>query len=328
MASEWTCSQCTFVNPEGNQNCGVCAERKDKCVTSAEGSEVFDEGDYEKSYGNEQRRESGGGLARAIPSLLTRIKRFFTSSRAPPPPKRWVCPTCTYSNNDILRKCEMCGVEKPRERRLIQWSFNVRPTWSPPSAEGGQPEKRGKSHAEENRTWVCSHCNFSNNYLLPKCEVCLNDSPRTASVSHAAQGDSVHQPPLHHVTSIYDNDPDVAVDDEAFEFIPSLPVSGAQLDSPTQLLTGEFCVGRSLSVRERRRNDEDEAAVQRAAIVQFCRKVRGDKQSLHGLLAFTASWSTYDNYCYTIGAVPPPPLLHTVFCYSVGPFCVYRVTMF
>ena len=314
MASEWRCSQCTFLNPEGNQNCGVCSERKDICVTSAEDSEVFDEGDFEKTYGSEQRRESGGGLARAIPSILTRIKRFFTSSRAPPPPKRWMCPSCTYSNNDILRKCEMCGAEKPRERRLIQWSFNVRQTWSPPSAEGGQPEKRSRSHTEEHRTWVCSHCNFLNNSLLPKCEVCLNDSPRTASVSHGAPGDSVHQSPHHHITSIYDNNPEVAVDDEAFELIPSLPVGGAQLDSPTQLLTGEFCVGQSLSVRERRRNDEEEAAVQQQAIVEFCRKVCADKPSQHGRLTFTVSCSMCDNYCYTIGAVAPPPSLVAIFC--------------
>lgn len=92
--------------------------------------------------------------------------------------------------------------------------------------------------------------------------------------------------PHHHVTSIYDNNADADVDEEAFELIPSMRVAVPQLDSPTQLLTGESCIGQSLSVRERRTNDEDEAAVQQMAIVEFCRKVCDCEPSQHALLHF------------------------------------------
>lgn len=275
MASEWTCSYCTFLNPELNLNCGGCFQSKDKCLASVEARKVFDEGDYEKSYTGEERREYGRRRTGTGQSILTRIKQFFTGPRVPSPPKRWLCRHCTYSNNEVLSKCEMCGVEKPRERRQLPWPFNVRRTWSPSSAEDGQPKRRSTSRTD-NKTWLCPHCKFLNHALLPRCEMCLKDSPRLAI---GAEDDGMLPTPGHHVTSIYDNDPDAALDEEAFELIPSLPVCDAQLDSPTQLLTGELCAGRSLSVRERRMNDEDEAAVQHAAIVQFCRKVCGGELS-------------------------------------------------
>ena len=273
MASEWTCCHCTFLNPDRNLNCGGCFQSKDKCLAFVEARKVFEERDYEKSYAGEEPRENGRRTGTGL-SILTRIKRFFTGPRVPPPPKRWLCHRCTYSNNEILSKCEMCGVEKPRERRLLPWPFNVRQTWSPSSAEDGQPKRRSTSHTES-KTWLCPHCKFVNHALLPRCEACLKDSPQVASRPFRAEDDGMLPTPGHHVTSIYDNEPDVALDEEAFELVPSLPVCDAQLDSPTQLLTGELCIGRSLSVRERRMNDEDEAAIQQAAIVQFCRKVCG-----------------------------------------------------
>ena len=285
MAREWTCSYCTFLNSELNLNCGGCFEKKEKCISSVEGSKVFDDGDFETDYTGGERRRSRGRRSGTGLSLFTRLKRFFTAPRAPPPPKRWPCPSCTYSNNGILSKCEMCGVERPRAQSLLPWPFAVRQTWSPPSAEGGQPKRRSTSHTEENKTWLCPHCKFLNSALLPKCEICLKDSPQAASGSSRAR-DGGMLLPHHHVTSIYDNNADADVDEEAFELIPSMRVAVPQLDSPTQLLTGESCIGQSLSVRERRTNDEDEAAVQQMAIVEFCRKVCDCEPSQHALLHF------------------------------------------
>ena len=268
--AQWTCSYCTFINPGVNLNCEGCFETKESSLAALQHPRVFDDGDYEKDYAGQQRRENGRRRTGTGLSLFSRIKRYFTTPRAPPPPKRWTCDNCTYSNNDILVKCEMCGRERPRRRRMFPWSGSVRRTWSPPTATGSTPTKQRSTVSTETSQWACPYCQFLNHGSLPRCEMCSKDSPRVANGQ--SQADMPFNPG-HRVTSIYDDHPSTVADVEDFVYVPSLPVSDTQLDSPTQLVTGELGFGRSLSVRERRMNDEEEAAVQQNAILLYCQTV-------------------------------------------------------
>jgi hypothetical protein len=73
-SSEWSCSQCTFLNPATSSKCHIC----------------------------QQTTSSSNGAA----ALLAAASLVANTTA------RWLCSSCTFSNDARLQKCVMCSTAK------------------------------------------------------------------------------------------------------------------------------------------------------------------------------------------------------------------------
>ena len=176
---QWKCPHCTTVNGSEKLNCEIC-------LTQRPGVTLDDL--------RKEQEELEGTTGRAEPSLVNRFTSFITGKEP-----RWVCPRCTYSNNNRLHKCEVCnfkrivsnkhsnnnnvtgslsvgvgGVNEPsgsvvrrRSKRDGWFSRFIKDPLSSSDDEEGQSES----------TWDCAACTLKNPTRAKKCRACKTANP-------------------------------------------------------------------------------------------------------------------------------------------------------
>lgn len=98
----------------------------------------------------------GASVQRALRAAAAEARAEARQDRAQSPrASTWKCTVCTYLNDEGGQYCGACG------------SHHARP---PPPRQQPQTELGGAC-------WSCPRCTYTNSARMPRCEICLEDSP-------------------------------------------------------------------------------------------------------------------------------------------------------
>ncbi|CAB4486477.1 unnamed protein product [Rhizophagus irregularis] len=172
IGSQWTCSQCTFINRPMALQCDVClAERPLDNGTS--------------SYLPEPVIKKP-----TVGSTTTRPNVKATTSKSSPIGSQWTCSQCTFINRPMASQCDVCLTERPLDNGTSSYlpepvikkptvgstttRPNVKATTSKSSPIGIPTEKLPGMKGSQ---WTCSQCTFINRPMASQCDVCLTERP-------------------------------------------------------------------------------------------------------------------------------------------------------
>lgn len=232
MATNWSCSQCTFSNKVSDELCRMCrtsrweVENRDRSPTR----EITREGEVTL-----KRRRRGG--------LFARLRGNWEMY--------WSCPQCTRHNDENMRICESCGYIATNIRNQKGASSSHQETRERTSNVGQFIKKVFRSISEDrreditsvpsanpNQEWVCPQCTFTNHPELMYCEQC--------ETAHVIQTDRPHP---HQPTHSHDST------NRTSEHLIVVPTNEGEV------LIGNEAVLRTLTAptttEEERRQDED-----------------------------------------------------------------------
>ena len=171
-ALTWTCSSCTYENQLRSQYCSMCKRER------REGK------DHDDPIGRKQKRTKRvkkEDEEEIVPPETTVLDRLSSFSRSLFRLKssHWICPECTYENNEADTKCAVCSLHKPDQSKADKQSNDNNTTSITSSISSGissgfkKLKKFFETESEVEVTgWTCSKCTFVNHPDLLECEQC------------------------------------------------------------------------------------------------------------------------------------------------------------
>lgn len=154
----WECEKCHFYNNRFLNKCEMCGNDMQSRGGDTNGHEPTEE---QKSHPQPPAREEKG--------------------QDPPTEEKWQCSKCSFLNNALLNKCEMCGNEKSNQPSAADQDRGPDPV--PEYTEPTEaPTENDEPSEHKISTWECSFCHFMNPNSLDKCKYCTKRKVEPSSV--------------------------------------------------------------------------------------------------------------------------------------------------
>lgn len=107
------------------------------------------------------------------------------------PSTSWVCPICSYKNQQQDMKCELCGVKKP-ENSLSTSKDNKHSIPLNYESVDQQFPTSNPSNPTDGIEIACPSCTFLNHPSMIKCELCWTFSIEGLSIENEVEMSKVH----------------------------------------------------------------------------------------------------------------------------------------
>ncbi|RGB41849.1 WLM domain-containing protein [Rhizophagus diaphanus] len=187
--SQWTCSQCTFINRPMASQCDVClAERPSDNGTSSYLPEpvIIDvggrSGTKKPTVGSTTTRPNGKATIGIPPEKLPGMKG-----------SQWTCSQCTFTNRPMASQCDVCLAERPPDNDTSSYlpepviiddgdrsgikKSTVGSTTTRPNVEATIRIPTETLPGMKGSQWTCSQCTFINRPMASQCDACLAERP-------------------------------------------------------------------------------------------------------------------------------------------------------